>query len=72
MEDSSDKVSRWQDDIAFCDFLVKMSYASIDKNNRIKPAISAGLVIYMWETWQAARLYERRNMGSAIYSSASL
>ena len=45
---------RWQEDPTFCSWLVSVEYAE-QLPSKIKPIISAGRVLYMWEAFQRGR-----------------
>ena len=45
---------RWQDDKAFCDWLLGEKYARKEKGV-IKPYLSGGAVLYMHEAWSSGK-----------------
>ena len=50
-------MDRWQKDSAFVEWLVSVKYARRDDADRVVPSVSGGLVIYMWEAWQAGKAH---------------
>lgn len=53
------KISTWQDDQPFCDWLVEvMNYAMIEykgEKQTVRPYVGLGVTIYMWEAWCAGK-----------------
>lgn len=44
---------KWQSNGSFCQMLLKNEYAKRDSKGAIKPILSEGLVIYMYEAYRA-------------------
>ena len=50
-------MDRWQKDSAVVQWLLSVKYARRDDTDRVVPSVSGGLVIYMWEAWQAGQAH---------------
>lgn len=44
---------KWQDDEDFCSWLLAMRYAE-ERDGKMFPFVSLGLVLYMHEAWRAS------------------
>jgi hypothetical protein len=52
---------RWQDDSGFVNWLLDVRYAE-EAENKIKPFVSLGMVLYMYEAYSKGKENQRKEL----------